>query len=207
MFTGAPGITLTLTEADLQTFDCPKRTARIQLSGVLLPGRSPIQDTAAFTYYETHVKGKWCRLICMVRPGVQHMLDKLCSQAFDCHICDVAVCTAAEAGYAHAVCAVLDPKSQHILQQGDRRFARVHASVLPGNKALEEITHIPRAAVLMDDCPDLPHLQPGTVWKVSSQRVRIPMTMYIPGCDQGDMQRCEAVIRKVQTRVSSMPCA
>ena len=127
------------------------------------------------------------------------MLDQLCSRELDLHLCDVAVCTAAKPGYTQAVCSMLDPYRRHLLQSSDQLYGRIHAEAY--HKHLERVTTIPKAAVIMDDCPDR-HGAHGTVWDVASQRVRIPMQEYIPGCDQGDMVICEQHIRKVHTKVS-----
>ncbi len=194
----------------MTTFDKPRMTVKIQLAGKLTASRAAVvNDTAVFTYYS--VPGRpHQQLLCMVRPGVQHMLDKLCSREHDLHICDVAVCTAAKPGYTRAVCRILDPCQRHLLQPNDHMYARIHAEQY--HKQLERVTAIPKAALIMDDCPDRPGAH-GTVWNVASQRVRIPMQEYIPGCDQADMVFCEQLIRKVHTKVCrlsswavDMPC-
>lgn len=203
-------MTLKVIDAGMTTFDKPRMTAKIQLAGKLTASRAAVvNDTAVFTYYS--VPGRpHQQLLCMVRPGAQHMLDKLCSREHHLHICDVAVCTAAKPGYTQAVCRMLDPCQRHLLQPNDHMYARIHAE--QHHKQLERVTTIPKAALIMDDCPDRPGAN-GTVWNVASQRVRIPMQEYIPGCDQADMVFCEQHIRKVHTKVNvlsswavDMPC-
>lgn len=192
-------MTLVVIDAGMSTFDKPRMTAKIELAGKLTASRAAdVTDTAVFTYHS--VPGRpHQKLLCMVRPGVQRMLEKLCSREHDLHICDVAVCTAAKPGYTRAVCRMLDPRQHHLLQPNDHMYARIHAEEY--HKHLETVTAIPKAALIMDDCPDR-HGAHGTVWNVASQRVRIPMQEYIPGCDQGDMVLCEQHIRKVHTKVS-----
>ena len=179
----------------------PKYNVMINIRGSLQPNSAELKDSAAYTYWEEQPRDSstaqphthWVDELFVVRPHVQQLLEVLCSREGDQHKCEVAVCTAADPEYAKAICSAFDPECHHLQAQEACFVARAHA------KYLSLVTDIPRAAVIMDDCPD----QQGssTVWSVTSQRHSLLVPDYVPACDQDFILSSQAHLDYIHKQV------